>query len=133
MPTEPDKATRGNAANGCRLLVVDDDEDNLALLTALLRHEGYLISAARNGASALELLQEGLDPDLILTDLMMPVMSGWDFCETLKGSPSYRSIPIVVTCGMATEPRGKLQVEAAFEKPIDVKALLRKLQELCGL
>lgn len=133
MPTSVRHAPRAAFTNGCRVLVVDDDDDNLQLLTALLRKEGYTVSEVHNGATALELLGEGLDPDLILTDLMMPVMSGWDFCESLKRSPTYRSIPIVVTCGMAIEPRGKLQVEAAFEKPIDTKALLKKLQELCGL
>lgn len=119
-------------ANGCRVLVVDDDADNAAMMVELLRCDGYLASSAENGAAALALLSEGFDPDLILTDLMMPVMSGWDLCEKLKQTPSYRSIPIVVTCGLAPEQRGKLQVEAAFEKPIEVESLLQKIKELCG-
>jgi len=121
------------AANGCRVLVVDDDADNVALLLELLRVEGYLAASAENGAAALAMLGEGFDPDLILTDLMMPVMSGWDLCESLKQASNYRSIPIIVSCGLTPEQRGKLQVEAAFEKPINVDELLPKIKELCGL
>ncbi|HYP90134.1 MAG TPA: response regulator [Polyangiaceae bacterium] len=121
------------AANGCRVLVVDDDADNVGMLVDLLRVEGYSASSAENGAAALALLSEGFDPDLILTDLMMPVMSGWDFCESLKQAAHYRSIPIIVTCGLTPDQRGQLQVEAAFEKPIKVEPLLQKIKELCGL
>lgn len=114
------------------MLVVDDDADNVELLLELLRVEGYMVASAENGAVALALLSEGLDPDVILTDLMMPVMSGWDLYENLKKHPSYCAIPIVITCGMAAELRGKLQVDAAFDKPFDAKALLGKVAELCG-
>lgn len=119
--------------NGCKVLVVDDDQDNRVLLTEVLEAHGYFASSAENGAEAITLLEGGLDPDLILTDLMMPVMSGWDFCEALKKTPSWRSIPLVVLCGMAAEQRGKLQVDDAFEKPTDVAKLLHRIAELCGV
>ncbi len=119
--------------NGCKVLVVDDDGDNRGALLDLLEAEGYLALAAENGAEAISLLEGGLDPDLILTDLMMPVMSGWDFCETLKKTPGWRSIPIVVLCGMAAEQRGKLQVDDAFEKTTDVSKLVARIAELCGV
>lgn len=118
--------------NGCRVLVVDDDADNVELLLELLRAEGYMAASAENGAVALSLLSEGLDPDVILTDLMMPVMSGWALYESLKKDPSYCAIPLVVTCGMPAELRGQLQVDAAFDKPFDTDALLGKIAELCG-
>ena len=114
-------------------MVVDDDGDNVESLLELLRLEGYLATSAANGAAALALLANGFDPDVILTDLMMPVMSGWDFCESLRNTTSYRSIPVIVTCGMAIEQRGKLQVDAAFEKPIDIQKVILKIEELCGL
>jgi CheY-like chemotaxis protein len=115
------------------VLVVDDDVGNRESLLALLEAKGYLGSAAENGAQAISLLETGLDPDLILTDLMMPVMSGWEFCETLKMTPAWRSIPVVVLCGMAAEQRGKLQVDDAFEKPTNVSLLLDRIAELCGI
>ncbi len=133
MPTEHSVPKRALApANGCRVLVVDDDEDNRELLVVLLRREGYTTTAAENGAEALALLAEGFDPDVVLTDLMMPVMSGWELCERLKKDSNHRSIPLVVSCGMVAELRGKLQVDAAFEKPVDAAALLKKVAELCG-
>jgi len=133
MPPDHSAPRRDHAnTNGCRALVVDDDQDNRELLVELLRGEGYIVTSAEHGAAALALLTDGLDPDVILTDLMMPIMSGWELCERLKKDPSYRSIPLIVSCGMAAELRGKLQVDAAFEKPIDAATLLAKIAELCG-
>ena len=119
--------------NGCKVLVVDDDDDSRVALTSLLEHHGYFAAEAANGAEAVRLLEKGLDPDLILTDLMMPVMSGWDLCETLKRVPGWRTIPLIVLCGMTAEQRGKLQVDDAFEKPTDFTTLLNRITELCGL
>ena len=119
--------------NGCKVLVVDDDEDSRSALSALLEHQGYFAAEAENGAEAVRLLEKGLDPDLVLTDLMMPVMSGWELCETLKRVPGWRGIPLIVLCGMTAEQRGKLQVDDAFEKPTDFKTLLNRIAELCGL
>jgi CheY-like chemotaxis protein len=121
------------SGNGCRVLVVDDDADNRELVLELLQHEGFAASSAENGAVALSLLENGLDPDLILTDLLMPVMSGWDLCEAVKSKPHWQSIPIIVLCGMPAEQRGKLQVDDAFEKPTDTEQLLNRIRELCGI
>jgi CheY-like chemotaxis protein len=119
--------------NGCKVLVVDDDAENRSMLAELLDARGYFSASAANGAEAIALLEGGLDPDLVLTDLMMPVMSGWDLLEALKKTPAWRSIPIVVLCGMAEEQRGKLQVEGAFEKPTDLNKLLERIAQLCGV
>lgn len=119
--------------NGCKVLVVDDDPDNREVLVELLDGAGYSAVGAENGSRALTALEEGLDPDLILTDLQMPVMSGWDLCESLKRDPTLRSIPVVLLCGMAAKERGKLQVDDAFEKPTNTTLLLARIAELCGL
>jgi CheY-like chemotaxis protein len=119
--------------NGCKVLVVDDDEDSRRPLAQILEQQGYLAAEAANGAEAIGLLKKGLDPDLILTDLMMPVMSGWDLCEELKRMPDWRSIPLIVLCGMTADQRGELQVDDAFEKPTDFDKLLGKIAELCGI
>lgn len=119
--------------NGCKVLVVDDDEDSRRMLQVLLEGQGYLAAEAANGAQAIGLLKSGLDPDLILTDLVMPVMSGWELCEELKRMPGWCSIPLIVLCGMTAEQRGQLQVDDAFEKPTDFNKLLGKIGELCGL
>jgi CheY-like chemotaxis protein len=114
-------------------MVVDDDVDNRELVSALLEQEGFVASCAGNGAEAIALLEKGLDPDLILTDLMMPVMSGWDLCETLKSKQAWQAIPVIVLCGMSADQRGKLQVDGAFEKPTDTHQLLSRIRELCGI
>lgn len=119
--------------NGCKVLVVDDDEDSRGALLALLEQQGYVAAEAANGAEAVRQLDKGLDPDLILTDLVMPVMSGWDLCDTLKQMPGWRAIPVLVLCGMTEEQRGDLQVDGAFEKPTDFKLLLNRIAELCGI
>jgi CheY-like chemotaxis protein len=119
--------------NGCRVMVVDDDADNRDLVLALLEKEGFLASSAENGAEAIAQLEKGLDPDLILTDLLMPVMSGWDLCEALKSKLAWQSIPIIVLCGMSADQRGELQVDDAFEKPTDNAHLLSRIRELCGV
>jgi CheY-like chemotaxis protein len=119
--------------NGCKILVVDDDRESRELLLELLEHEGYSATGAENGSRALRWLDDGLDPDLILTDLQMPVMSGWDLCAHLKEDPRLRSIPVVLLCGMAEQERGKLQVDDAFEKPTDTTELLARIAELCGI
>jgi CheY-like chemotaxis protein len=114
-------------------MVVDDDADNRTLMLELLDQEGFVGSSAENGAEAIALLEKGLDPDLILTDLLMPVMSGWDLCEALKRKPTWQAIPVIVLCGMPAEQRGKLQVDDAFEKPMDTRQLLNRIRELCGI
>ncbi|HEY6077225.1 MAG TPA: response regulator [Polyangiaceae bacterium] len=114
-------------------MVVDDDADNRELLLTLLEGDGFVASCAENGAEAITLLEKGLDPDLILTDLLMPVMSGWDLCVALKSKPAWQSIPIIVLCGMPADQRGQLQVEDAFEKPTNVDQLLSRIRELCGI
>ena len=120
--------------NGCKVLLVDDEVENRELLSGVLEERGYTVSTAEHGAQGLSLLEAGLDPDLILTDLQMPVMSGWEFCEALKRSPAWRSIPVVVLCAMSPEQRGKLQVEGTFEKgAADLPTLLLRIAELCGV
>ncbi len=120
-------------SNGCKVLVVDDDLSSRDLLAMALENEGYEVASAEHGARAVAMLEAGLDPDLILTDLQMPVMSGWELCAQLKGSPAWRSIPLVVLCGMTPQQRGELQVEDAFEKLTDLDTLLHRIAELCGV
>lgn len=119
--------------NGCRLLIVDDESDSREALGDILESKGYAVALADNGASAMAHLEAGFDPDLILTDLMMPIMSGWELYEQLKHRLAWRSIPIVVICGMSKEQRGQLTVEDAFEKPTDVPVLLKRIDDLCGI
>lgn len=77
------------------ILVVDDDPDILEALSEILEAEGFEIRRARNGKEALERLEPD-PPKLILLDLMMPVMDGWEFAQRLRQRPTMAGIPIIV-------------------------------------
>ena len=77
-----------------RILVVDDSPDNLELLQGLL-HEHYDLLLANDGASALALAASEMRPDLILLDVMMPGIDGYEVCQRLKVNPLTQSIPVV--------------------------------------
>ncbi|GAB4199694.1 MAG: hypothetical protein OHK0022_20140 [Roseiflexaceae bacterium] len=109
------------------ILVVEDDEFIRLMLAEALTDEGYRVLIAENGRVALDLLhQHGQPPALILLDLMMPVMSGWEFCAELDRDPALAGIPVVVLSAMpqpAVQASG-LRVEAVVAKPIDLDQLL---------
>lgn len=77
-----------------RILIVDDTPANLDILAELLT-PGFDISVALNGFDAIDLASSAPPPDLILLDIMMPDMSGYEVCEALKGQASTRNIPII--------------------------------------
>jgi len=87
---ESDAATPGG-----RLLVVDDNENNREIVSRLLEREGYEVSTAENGALALEQIKNQ-PPDLVLLDVMMPVMDGIEACKRMKDDPDSRLIPVVI-------------------------------------
>lgn len=77
-----------------RILIVDDTPSNIQTLAAVLKETGYQISVATNGRQALEVLSR-THPDLILLDVMMPEMDGFETCRRIKESPDWRSIPVI--------------------------------------
>ena len=79
---------------GTKILIVDDVTDNIQLAMNVLKEDGYSFSFATSGAEALELIEQQ-SPDLILLDVMMPNMNGFDVCKTLKAMPDRASIPII--------------------------------------
>jgi EAL domain-containing protein (putative c-di-GMP-specific phosphodiesterase class I)/DNA-binding response OmpR family regulator len=78
-----------------KILIVDDDEDILLIVQTILANAGYSAFTARNGREGVDLAVE-LRPDLILLDVMMPELSGWEVCTTLKNAPETRQIPIAM-------------------------------------
>ncbi|HXM76924.1 MAG TPA: EAL domain-containing protein [Thermoanaerobaculia bacterium] len=78
-----------------KILIVDDDEDILLIVQTILASAGYSAMTARNGREGVDTAIE-LRPDLILLDVMMPELSGWEVCTTLKNAPETRQIPIVM-------------------------------------
>ena len=87
-------------ARAGKVLIVDDDDDHLAVLGEVLEAEGCSVYTAENGKRALEVL-EHVHPDLVVVDLMMPVMNGWDLCAAMEHDPHLADIPVVVMSAVA--------------------------------
>ena len=108
------------------VLIVDDDPDLLEVTSFVLEGEGFGVETARNGEEALQRLRVGKLPAVVLLDLMMPVMNGFQFLEEVTKVPSLQEIPIVVlTAGSHMEVPRAMEV---VHKPMDL-GLLVKLVE----
>jgi len=110
------------------ILVVEDDEAIRGLVTEVLRDDGYEVGEAANGLEALEYVDQH-KPDLIVLDLMMPVMDGWAFVEKCRRRPWCSDVPIVVTSASHDLPRTAERlrsygVRTCLAKPFDVDGLL---------
>jgi CheY-like chemotaxis protein len=119
--------------SGSAILLVDDDDDTRNCVKAVLEAEGYEVLSARNGREALDVLDRHEAPALILLDLMMPVMSGWDVLEAIDGVPRLRALPIVVFTA-AGEPAAREQAlgRPVLRKPIDLDLLLEMVAKFCA-
>ena len=119
-----------------RVLVVDDDVSSTEALCELLKLAGHDVVCADNGRKALEKLHERhreSDYCVILLDLMMPVMNGYEFREEQLKDPSIASIPIIVITadGRAREKAAQLGSDRYFQKPLVPGELLRAIREYC--
>ena len=111
-----------------QILVVEDDDAIRGLVSEVLRDDGYQVSEASNGAEALERLRDQR-PDLIVLDLMMPVMDGWTFVEKCRSHADCEDVPIVVTSAshdlpLTAERLRTFGVRTCLAKPFDVEGLL---------
>jgi len=106
------------------VLVVDDDQAIREVIAEVLRDEGYEVVCAENGEQALRELQRD-PPNLVLLDLMMPVMSGWELLEHLQASGELSRIPVVVVSAMNAPG-----AHEHLAKPIDLDSLLATVQRL---
>jgi CheY-like chemotaxis protein len=110
------------------ILVVDDDPDLREFLELVLTSMGFEVTSAANGREALDDM-EGHDPDLILLDMKMPVMDGWEFCRALEGRDAR---PPIVVLTAAPDPAGRaadVHAEGWLGKPFeyaDLEAIVRK-------
>jgi CheY-like chemotaxis protein len=112
------------ASNDCTVLIVDDDRDIRDTVSDVLSMADYEVVQAVNGQDALDQLARGRRIDLILLDLMMPVMNGFELLQALRGHEEWRNIPVV----MASSNRGfnadDIGVAAVLRKPYTVEALI---------
>jgi len=114
-----------------RILVVEDDADLRASVAQTLQEEGYEVDVARNGRDALEALTRSA-PDLVLLDLMMPVMSGWEFRERQRNHPQYGHIPVVVMTATSTLEAAAIDATDLLPKPLALEELLSVVRRYAG-
>jgi CheY-like chemotaxis protein len=117
------------------ILIVEDDNDLAGLVAEILEAAGYRTAIAANGREALDHLRTNDHPDLILLDMMMPVMDGWKFREEQRKLPAVASIP-VVTVTADGDARGKaasIQAAGYVAKPIGIDTLLDEVERVCRL
>ncbi len=113
-----------------RVLVVEDHNDSREMLEEFLNQEGFTVESAVNGLQALERLRCPPRPDVVLLDLMMPVMTGWDLMARVVEEPSLWGLPVIVVSGAGSTrpvPRGIL---ASIPKPLDLNLLMETLARL---
>jgi CheY-like chemotaxis protein len=111
------------------ILVIEDERDILFALREILQAQGYQVASACNGLEALEWLKRSAIPDLILLDMKMPVMNGWQFAEELRRRRS-TNIPLIVMTAAADAERRAREVHAVgwIGKPFVVSELLEKIR-----
>ena len=104
-----------------RILVVDDEPDQRFLLRRIFERAGHQVADAGNGAEALKAVQES-PPDLVVTDVMMPVMDGVELIRRLRGAPATAGIPILAASG---DSHLAADADAAAPKPYEWRHLLK--------
>lgn len=116
-----------------KVLIVEDDTDLRDALSQILEDEGYRVGCAEHGLDALERLRDGTRPCLILLDLTMPVMNGWQFRAEQRQDPELASIPVVVISAGANlaEQLQSLGVHDYLRKPIQLGQLLATVRRYC--
>jgi CheY-like chemotaxis protein len=116
----------------CSVLIVDDDLDIREALLDVLADHGYVAKAVANGREALDCLQAGARPCLILLDLMMPVMNGTQFRAAQLSDPALRDLPVLlISAGNDIEQRGAALAAETMRKPIDLPRLLEVVARHC--
>jgi CheY-like chemotaxis protein len=130
--TEP-RTRDTTSGDCCSILVVEDDTLIRESLQEALESQGYRIVAASNGREALDRLPSIAKPCLILLDLMMPVMNGWEFADALQSDVELAAIPIVVLTAFGRElERHKIATRDVISKPVDLDRLFRLVKRFCG-
>jgi DNA-binding response OmpR family regulator len=118
-----------------KIMIVDDEPDLVFSIKYGLENfsEEYKVTGAESGRECFELLKNGQMPDLILLDIMMPEMNGWDVFTKLKENPEWKEIPVVFLTAK-TDPYskgfGKMAAADYIEKPCDIKNLEERIDKI---
>ena len=106
------------------VFIVEDDLDTREMLEKFLELEGYHVETAANGRQALDRLDHGLKACVIVLDLMMPVMDGWQFRLEQSRREDLASIPVIVVSASGKERLRRIEADSYLSKPVDLDELL---------
>ena len=118
---------------GRSIFIVEDDVDTREMLAKFLELEGFEVAVAVNGKQALEMLSAGTPASVILLDLMMPVMDGWEFRRRQKHTPELADIPVVAITAAGQPKQDSIIVDRLLPKPLDLEHVLQALHDYCQL
>jgi len=103
------------------------------MMAQLLSLEGYISATVSNGREALEYLHNGHErPEVILLDLMMPVMDGWEFRRKQQADPAVSDVPVIILSALDPSRAADVDAEAFLKKPLDFDRLLELVRHYCS-
>jgi len=124
-------ASDREAAKRCLVAIVEDDSEFRNMLRELLEEEQYRVIAVANGAEALETLRGEAVPNVILLDVAMPVMDGFDFLRFRDEDPRLAAVPVVLVTNAKPHERPTIGVNDVVRKPIDIDEILFAIKRYC--
>jgi CheY-like chemotaxis protein len=127
----PEQLLHAGPTTYCPVLIVEDDEDLRDMMAQMLTIEGFDTAAVANGREALDYLHSADKPNLILLDLMMPVMDGWEFRRQQKADPELAPVPVIVLSALDQARAAPVDAEAFMKKPLDFDRLLELVRDHC--
>jgi two-component system, chemotaxis family, chemotaxis protein CheY len=115
------------------VMIVEDDDDFRGIMTEVLAEAGYRVVSARDGSEALARLRGGLRPTVMLLDLWMPEMDGWQLRRRMQMDPELAKIPVVVvTAAAQASDAPSMAVTEVLRKPVPLRNLLALLERYCA-
>lgn len=125
-------ASEREAAQRCLVAIIEDDSEFRTMLRDLLEEEQYRVVAVANGAEALEALRGEAIPNVILLDVAMPVMDGFDFLRFRNEDPQLSTVPVVLVTNARPHERPTIGVSDVVRKPIDIDEILFAIKRHCA-
>jgi DNA-binding response OmpR family regulator len=114
------------------VFIVEDDVDTREMLGRFLELEGYHVESAANGKLALERLDAGMPACVILLDLMMPVMDGWQFRREQARHAALADIPVIIVSAAGRDRIQQIDADAYLLKPVDLDELFARVTQYCS-
>ena len=115
------------------VFIIEDDVDTRDMLGRFLELEGYRVQLASNGRQALDLLKSDPRANVIVLDLMMPVMDGWEFRRRQVEDARLKDIPTIVVSAAGRERLAQINADAYISKPVDMDELLERVSQFCSV